>query len=96
MTKQVCREALDEVFDETTVEVVGTQRYHGSLEVAKYICHLCKRPGLVQMQTAIDSSNEIDLAHELRRAGFCDKAISVAPLNISASAVLSGTNSVVQ
>ena len=96
MSKQVCKEAVEEVFAESSVEVVGIQRYHGTLEVAKYMCHLCKRPGLVQMQTATDPDSEIDLGHELRRAGFCDKAISVAPANISALAVLSGADSVVQ
>lgn len=96
MTKQFCTEGKEAVFDSSSVEIVGIEQYHGSLEVARYMCNVCRRAGLVQLETVLGADNPIDLAHELRRANFCDTAISVAPVNISPRAVLSGADSVVQ
>ena len=96
MSKEVCQVAVDAIFDSSSVEISSTEPYHCSIEVGTYLCKLCKRTGLVQMQTVTGVDNQFDKVVELRKSGFCDRAIEVAPENISANAVSSGTNSVLQ
>jgi hypothetical protein len=96
MRKEVCQVAVDAIFDSTSVEISRTEQYRCSIVVGTYLCNLCNRTGLVQMQTVTGIDNQFDNVVELRKSGFCERAIDVAPDNISANAVSSGTNSVLQ
>jgi len=61
-------------------------------QVTRFDCESCGRCALVpNMELGTDL-----MKGQLERGGFCDSAIQVSIVNVCTSAVLSGTDSVVQ